>query len=143
VRSVVRVHPGLPTFRLPGRGRSSVGRAPALQAGCRRFDSVRLHHLPKIVRRRSESKFGCLDTLRGVDGRIFRHRKEMHCCLFDPYPGRETANAREFWFFFDLTDQNRSTSRKVWIIRSSPKPGDLFKRGHLVAGIDNENDQVS
>jgi len=31
----------------------------------------------------------------------------------------------------------------VWIIRSSPKPGDLFKRGHWVAGIDNENDQVS
>ena len=27
------------------RGLSSVGRAPALQAGCQRFDSVRLHHL--------------------------------------------------------------------------------------------------
>lgn len=27
------------------RGRSSAGRAPALQAGGRRFDPVRLHHL--------------------------------------------------------------------------------------------------
>ena len=27
-------------------GLSSVGRAPALQAGCRRFDSVRLHQTP-------------------------------------------------------------------------------------------------
>ena len=44
------------------RGRSSVGRAPALQAGGRRFDSDRLHHPslfelrvashPEIVRRR-------------------------------------------------------------------------------------------
>ena len=117
------------------------------------MSSVRFRPAPpftEIVRRRSESKFGShagpalplgVPVDRGC--RIFRHRKEMHCCLFDPYPGRETANAREFWFFFDLTDQNRSTSRKVWIIRSSPKPGDLFKRGHLVAGIDNENDQVS
>src|SRR6218665_3063055 len=65
----------------------------------------------------------------GVGCRLYRHRKEMHCCLFDPYPGRETANAREFWFFFDLTDQNRSTSRKVWIIRSSPPKILPFKRG--------------
>ena len=28
-------------------GLSSVGRAPALQAGCHRFESVRLHHLPR------------------------------------------------------------------------------------------------
>ena len=34
-------------------GLSSVGRAPALQAGCHRFESVRLHHNPT----RSESTF--------------------------------------------------------------------------------------
>lgn len=32
------------------RGRSSAGRAPALQAGCRRFDPVRLHHFHAIRR---------------------------------------------------------------------------------------------
>ncbi len=31
------------------RGRSSAGRAPALQAGGRRFDPVRLHHLKVII----------------------------------------------------------------------------------------------
>ena len=30
--------------RQKGRGHSSAGRAPALQAGCRRFDPVWLHH---------------------------------------------------------------------------------------------------
>ena len=118
------------------------------------MSSVRFRPAPpftEIVRRRSESKFGShagpeLPLEVPVDRvcRIFRHRKEMHCCLFDPYPGRETATAREFWFFFDLTDQNRSTSRKVWIIRSSPQPVRSFQEGSgLEAGIDNENDQVS
>ena len=67
MRSVVRVYPGPPSGWRTGsqggsarhcradqvtrsggrslRGRSSVGRAPALHAGGRRFDSVRLHHL--------------------------------------------------------------------------------------------------
>jgi hypothetical protein len=31
------------------RGRSSVGRAPALQAGGRRFESGRLHHLRSVT----------------------------------------------------------------------------------------------
>ena len=39
--SMVRIHPDPPEFR---RGCSSVGRAPALQAGGRRFDPVQLHH---------------------------------------------------------------------------------------------------
>jgi hypothetical protein len=43
VRSEVQVLPG-PPFRPGIRGRSSAGRAPALQAGGRRFDPVRLHH---------------------------------------------------------------------------------------------------
>ena len=34
----------------PARGRSSVGRAPALQAGCRRFDPDRFHQIPRCPR---------------------------------------------------------------------------------------------
>ena len=30
-------------------GRSSVGRAPALQAGGQEFESPRLHHFPKLM----------------------------------------------------------------------------------------------
>ena len=37
---MVRIHPDPPSCR----GCSSVGRAPALQAGGRRFDPVQLHH---------------------------------------------------------------------------------------------------
>jgi hypothetical protein len=43
VGSVVQVHPDPPSYR----GCSSVGRAPALQAGGHRFDPVHLHHLRK------------------------------------------------------------------------------------------------
>ncbi len=51
VGSEVQVLPGPPSVvsyqspvvRSVRRGRSSIGRAPALQAGGRRFDSVRLH----------------------------------------------------------------------------------------------------
>ena len=40
------------------RGLSSVGRAPALQAGCHRFESVRLHHPhPDMIR---ENPWFCL-----------------------------------------------------------------------------------
>ena len=45
----------------PERGLSSVGRAPALQAGCHRFESVRLHHYPT----RSESAFWFFLVLSG------------------------------------------------------------------------------
>ena len=56
MRSVVRIYPDPPTsagpnallFRVQSgrlRGHSSAGRAPALQAGGRRFDPVWLHHL--------------------------------------------------------------------------------------------------
>ena len=49
MRSVVRVYPGPPLSRTlyadVRRGCSSVGRAPALQAGGQRFDPVQLHHL--------------------------------------------------------------------------------------------------
>ena len=35
-----------------GWGRSSAGRAPALQAGGHRFDPDRLHHLRRLLRKR-------------------------------------------------------------------------------------------
>jgi hypothetical protein len=52
VRSEVQVLLDPPLLLPRGRewGLSSVGRAPALQAGCRRFDSVRLHHYPRHIR---------------------------------------------------------------------------------------------
>ena len=55
VGSQVQILPGPPllgrqkrrrTRGRPAWGRSSVGRAPALQAGGHRFDPVRLHHMP-------------------------------------------------------------------------------------------------
>ena len=39
---MVRIHPD-PPVSIDSRGCSSVGRAPALQAGGRRFDPVQLH----------------------------------------------------------------------------------------------------
>ena len=48
---MVRTHPDPPTDRAPRagpRGHSSVGRAPALQAGGHRFDPVHLHQSPWI-----------------------------------------------------------------------------------------------
>ena len=42
--SLVRVQPDPPYSLITGRGISSAGRAPALQAGGRRFDPVILHH---------------------------------------------------------------------------------------------------
>ena len=55
-------------------GLSSVGRAPALQAGCHRFESVRLHHNPT----RSESTFWFFLVLLGRMTRSARllHRSE-------------------------------------------------------------------
>ena len=54
VRSEVQILPGPPCFRRlrisarrADRGHSSVGRAPALQAGGRRFDPVCLHQFPR------------------------------------------------------------------------------------------------
>ena len=50
MRSEVQVLLDPPSPGLPQtiRGLSSVGRAPALQAGCQRFESVRLHHYTSI-----------------------------------------------------------------------------------------------
>src|SRR5690349_13155259 len=56
-RSQVQVLVGpLSTKEIPSRGLSSVGRAPALQAGCQEFESPRLHTVlrqferPRLVR---------------------------------------------------------------------------------------------
>ena len=52
--SVVRSHPCAPF-----RGHSSEGRAPALQAGCRRFDSVWLHQIQRQIFPSSHLGEGC------------------------------------------------------------------------------------
>jgi hypothetical protein len=44
------------TFPASSRGRSSAGRAPALQAGGRRFESARLHHRKSVVLRFSADR---------------------------------------------------------------------------------------
>ena len=52
MRSVVQVYPGPPTKSVIKNnlwGCSSVGRAPALQAGGHRFEPVRLHQLFGLV----------------------------------------------------------------------------------------------
>ena len=47
--------------RLTARGCSSVGRAPALQAGGQRFDPAQLHHSRLAVeRKQSQVSEGCL-----------------------------------------------------------------------------------
>ena len=48
MRSEVQVLLDPPCSRKRVWGLSSVGRAPALQAGCQRFESVRLHHYTSI-----------------------------------------------------------------------------------------------
>lgn len=60
MRSEVQVllDPPSPCLAAGFRGLSSVGRAPALQAGCHRFESVRLHHShPDMIR---ENPWFCL-----------------------------------------------------------------------------------
>jgi hypothetical protein len=49
------------------RGRSSVGRAPALQAGGRRFDPVRLHQFTGGQDGADRSRPCCLQTFRTLD----------------------------------------------------------------------------
>ena len=51
---MVRIHPDPPVSY---RGCSSVGRAPALQAGGHRFDSVHLHHFERTKPQNEEGSF--------------------------------------------------------------------------------------
>ena len=65
-------------------GLSSVGRAPALQAGCHRFESVRLHHKPT----RSESTVLVLSrpvgTHRAISRAIYIVQRDNR--RYWPYP---------------------------------------------------------
>jgi hypothetical protein len=64
----------------------------------------------------------------------------MHCCSFDPVPLGRDSTAREFWFF-DLTDQIARVSSAGDRFGPMTRAG-VQERRRLVAGIDNENDQV-
>ena len=55
---MVRIHPDPPVSY---RGCSSVGRAPALQAGGHRFDPVHLHHFER-ERSQGAGRSGCLNS---------------------------------------------------------------------------------
>src|ERR1700693_1478911 len=55
---MVRIHPDPPVSY---RGCSSVGRAPALQAGGHRFDPVHLHHFER-ERSQGVGRSGCLNS---------------------------------------------------------------------------------
>ena len=63
----------------------------------------------------------------------------MHYCPLEAHPADGTVIAREFWFF-DLTDQNGRVARRGF--RSSPELPTFIRGGGIVAGMDNENDQV-
>jgi hypothetical protein len=78
---MVRIHPDPPrqvtvvgwqlSVKASGRGCSSVGRAPALQAGGRRFDPVRLHQ-SGVRSQRTEVSKGVAPVLEPIDcGTVF------------------------------------------------------------------------
>ena len=58
-------------------GRSSVGRAPALQAGGQEFESLRLHSQSNLRTQSARSGNGTLKTEYRKDPKE-RHRKEKH-----------------------------------------------------------------
>ena len=75
-----------PIFERQGRpkirGCSSVGRAPALQAGGHRFDSVHLHHRPNDAGRivRVERGSGCAATARAPGAERTRRQSRCSSC---------------------------------------------------------------
>jgi hypothetical protein len=101
VRSEVQILPGPPFLPRASRGCSSVGRAPALQAGGHRFDPVHLHHLSFSSEMRASAPGAAVETIgraelaspkfvRGNPGAralcppAVCHREE---CFFDPTRG--------------------------------------------------------
>ena len=80
------------------RGLSSVGRAPALQAGCHRFESVRLHHFFDMIGKhlafpscRTRARHGrAFTSFREIIGVIGRTRVGVRC-QYDPL-GSESNN---------------------------------------------------
>ena len=104
VRSVVRVHKGPPPAATHSGGCSSAGRAPALQAGGRRFEPAHLHHrhhTPVPVRLGrfapdpvlSQHQYVCVKRSRGTPGRTAepsrrrRPTREVRHFLPAPAPG--------------------------------------------------------
>src|SRR5687768_10960998 len=98
---MVRVHPDPPRSgrRLKRglmtryRGCSSIGRAPALQAGGHRFDPVHLHHL--CLKRQTKTRDNCQKarisvwSLTKIAVSIFNNSEEAK--RFNPAPGNESG----------------------------------------------------
>jgi hypothetical protein len=95
---MVRVHPDPPRsgrrlkrgLMTRNRGCSSIGRAPALQAGGHRFDPVHLHHLVSNVKRKrviavKSAHFRLVFDQIAVS--IFNNSEEAK--RFNPAPGDE------------------------------------------------------
>ena len=79
---MVRVHPDPPQRR----GCSSVGRAPALQAGGHRFDPVHLHHF--LSKRQTKVRVAYFRLTFGqIAVLIFNNSEEAK--RFNPAPGDE------------------------------------------------------
>jgi hypothetical protein len=76
VRSVVRIHLGPHFLATACGGCSSVGRAPALQAGCHRFDSDQLHMISAGPRVQHGSR-GMASRSKHSDNRIRRVRRNI------------------------------------------------------------------
>ena len=96
---MVRVHPDPPRsgrrlkrgLMTRNRGCSSIGRAPALQAGGHRFDPVHLHHLAKRqtkVRDAVKARISVW-SLTKIAVSIFNNSEEAK--RFNPAPGNESG----------------------------------------------------
>jgi hypothetical protein len=111
------------------RGHSSIGRAPALQAGGRRFDPVWLHqacHPGRALEKRSACrKFRGCHRL-GDDGRVlFLHREEKVCSSAAPSGQRVTHG------FADLTACDRTDLEKlVFFVSCRIRSGRRGRGGH-------------
>jgi hypothetical protein len=102
VRSEVQIFPGPPLNFASGhpmqclrsvRGHSSVGRAPALQAGGRRFDSVWLHQ-PSLAERDEGCRAGAQRAKAGWRPRATARQASLRTAkVAPPKPRRRRANA--------------------------------------------------
>ena len=172
MRSIVRVYPGPPISACLAsksvRGRSSAGRAPALQAGGRRFDPVRLHQRfcwrrdgGKVIRKKQVCGRFCLPP---VLSDIVK-RRFVRVPRLEPGPGRSITfrkrpgadgcgnvggNAQFPSYDWPLNRGHRTDLEKLVFsagIRTWRQSFGLrWARQNLrfcVVGIGNENDQVS
>jgi hypothetical protein len=81
VRSVVQIHLGPLFLATACWGCSSVGRAPALQAGCHRFDSDQLHMISAGPRVQHDSPKPATRS-KHSDNRIRRVKETSHSEVF-------------------------------------------------------------